>query len=228
MLYHQPNGLKTIGEKMINIDATQHDDTCYIIGGGPSLKGFNWSLLDGKFVIAINCAYDVLPNAQVIYFTDDDWYFEHKEKLAKHSAIKVKGSLDPKKIKDKDLVQYHLTRANGLVLKEGCLAHGQNSAYAAINLASVHWGFKNIYLLGIDMKWGEPGNKKTSHWHSGHTRIDGESIYTLMMRNYATLVNPLRDRGVKVVNINDPKTTKLTSFPIISVEQHFQLAPIES
>jgi hypothetical protein len=32
-------------------------ERCFIIGGGPSLKGFDWSLLDGEKVIATNRGY---------------------------------------------------------------------------------------------------------------------------------------------------------------------------
>jgi len=35
-------------------DNSWKDEDCYIIGGGPSLKRFNWSLLKGKKTIGIN------------------------------------------------------------------------------------------------------------------------------------------------------------------------------
>ena len=51
---------------------------CFIVGGGPSLSSFDWSLLNNKITIAINNAYQVLPQASICYFTDNDWFFRIK------------------------------------------------------------------------------------------------------------------------------------------------------
>jgi len=189
---------------------------CYIVGGGPSLRNFDWSVLDGKFVIAINRAYEVLPNAQIVYFTDDDWYFEHKEQLHKHSGLKVKGSLNTATLQNEEgITQFLLTGMNSLAVAPGCLSHGRNSSYAAINLAAIHLGFKKIFLLGVDMKWGKTNDSSTSHWHSGHSRVDPENAYGNMMQAYDTIVAPLRQRGVQVINVNMPDQTNLSTFPIV-------------
>jgi len=205
----------------VQIDATAYNRTCYIIGGGASLKDFDWSLLDGKFVIAINRAYEVLPNAQIVYFTDDDYYRRHKEAMEKHSGIKVKGSLNPALVNAPGVIQFHLITDQGLVLQPGCLAHGSNSTYAAINMAGVHLGFNKIYLLGVDMKWGNRGDRTTTHWHDGHKRIDPEGAYDMMIEKYKTLVGPLRFRGIEVINVNNPEDTDLKVFPIQTFEEVF-------
>jgi len=209
--------------KIDNVNPSEYDDTCYIVGGGPSLRFFNWELLKDKFVIAVNRAYEVLPNAQIVYFTDDEWYHDHKNNLLQHSGIKVKGSLDPNRLKDQPMKihQYHLISEKGLTLKHGCLSHGKNSAYAAINLAGVHLGFKKIYLMGIDLKWGRPGDQTSSHWHDGHKRIDPEMIYAIMLQNYQSIVEPLKANDIEVINVNAPGQTNLTVFPIKSFREVF-------
>jgi hypothetical protein len=202
----------------------QYNKTAYVIGGGPSLTGFNWKLLNDKFIIGINRAYEVLPNAQVIYFTDDDWYSQHKEMLIKHTGIKIKGSLTPNKLgQDTNIYQFHLTGATGIDVNPGCLKHGSNSTYAVLNML-YQWGFKNIYLLGIDLKWkivsenGNKGNKKT-HWHSGHKRIDGEALYSRLKNNFEQLLPFLKQYDITIINVNND--TNLTVFPIKTYEEIF-------
>lgn len=212
----------------VKIDPTpwleQFDKTAYVIGGGPSLVGFKWELLKDRFVVGINRAYEVLPSAQVIYFTDDDWYGQHKAGLCNHSGLKIKGSLNPNKLGQVTHIhQFHLTGPNGLDMNKGCLRHGSNSTYAVLNMLC-QWGFKTIYLLGVDMKWkivntgGNKGNKKT-HWHNGHKRIDGEALYTRLNKNFQQLAPLLKQQGVNVINVNND--TNLAAFPVKKYEEVF-------
>ena len=54
--------------------------TVYLIGGGPSLKNFNWSSLKDKKTIAINKAIKTWPNADAAYWTDGrTWTWLQKE-----------------------------------------------------------------------------------------------------------------------------------------------------
>lgn len=185
----------------------KYDKTVYIIGGGPSLEYFNWKLLDeSKFVLGINRAYEVLPNSQITYFTDDDWYAVHKKGLHQHSSIKIKGSLNPTKLQnDPHIYQLFLKGEKGLCEDRGQAFHGRNSPYAATNML-IQWGFKTIYLLGIDMKWGrkDPGSKyrKKTHFHDGHRRIDSEGTYTGMARNWEGLLPLAKAKGVSIINVN--------------------------
>jgi len=191
---------------------------CFIVAGGPSLKGFDWSLLDGKFVIAINRSYEVLPNAQIVYFTDDDWWKTHKERLLKHSGKLIKGCLPNKQIKHPQVTEYVLSGPHHLDMAKGNLRHGHNSTYAAVNLA-VQLGFKKIYLLGVDMKWGTKSDKSTSHWHDGHRRLDPESVYKKMMECFKTMVEPLKKEKVEVINLNPQ--SNLEVFPKVSPSEIF-------
>lgn len=205
----------------MEIDAKKYNYTCYIVAGGPSLTNFNWSLLGpDKFVIAINRAYEVLPNAQIVYFTDKDYWKVHREKMLEHRGQLIRGALNPKNEEKHERVQfYRLTGPHGLETEPGCLRHGHNSTYAALNLAVVHLGFKKVYLLGVDMKWGEAGDKKTSHWHDGHRRIDPESTYAKMKAAYDTLPPLLSKAGVQVYNVSPDSA--LNTFKKVTFESVF-------
>lgn len=206
------------------VDPSQYDNKCYIIAGGPSLKNFDWSLLTpDKFVIAINRSYEVLPDAQVVYFTDKDYWDAHKEKMLQHTGQLIRGALVPSREEQHPRVLfYQLTGAHGYETRPGMLKHGSNSTYAAINLAAAHFGFKTIYLLGVDMKWGMARDKNTSHWHTGHKRVDPESTYQKMITAYRTIVDPLQQAGVKVYNANPDSA--LDCFEKITIQEAVGMA----
>lgn len=191
---------------------------CYIVAGGPSLQGFDWSRLHGKFIIAINRSYEVLPNAQVVYFTDEDFWRRHQRKLLKHRGMLFRGILPShSKPKHPNVNHYHLTGQSGLEKTEGKLRHGSNSTYAALNLAAVHFGFKAIYLLGVDMKWDHSAPTRKTHWHDGHSRIDPETAFQKMIRSYQSIVKPLSDMGIQVYNTNPDSA--LDAFPKITIDE---------
>lgn len=183
----------------------------FIVGGGPSLMRFNWMALNNKFVVAVNRAYEVLPNAQIVYFTDPDFYNDHKAKMYNHAGELVRGHLPGKAFNDPKVREIVLSGANGLDMRSGFLKHGSNSVYAAINLM-VQIGFKKIYLLGVDMKW--QGQK--THWHTGHKRQDPEAVYTKMITAFKTMVKPLKELKVEVINLNPDSSLEV--FPKIPAE----------
>jgi len=45
-------------------------ETAFIVGGGPSLLDVDISVLEGKRVIGVNNAYQLLPNAPFLVFHD--------------------------------------------------------------------------------------------------------------------------------------------------------------
>lgn len=219
------------------VNPNLYDNKCYIIAGGPSLKDFDWSLLTpDKFVIAINRSYEMLPDAQIIYFTDEDFWKRHKDEMLEHKGQLIRGLMSPPPYRKHpktnkyiappnwthpDVIVYYFSGRFGLDTTPGHLKHGNNSTYAAINLAAAHFKFKQIYLLGTDMKWGKKGDKSSSHWHGGHKRIDPESVFRKMMKSYNTIIHPLQKMGVQVYNVNTPDQTDLTAFPIIPFSQAF-------
>lgn len=212
--------------KDFEVDPQQYNNACYIVAGGPSLKGFDWSKLRGQFVIAINRSYEVLPDAQIIYFTDAPFWENHKDAMIAHKGQMIRGALAPgREPKHPDLIIYKLSGPQGLDKTPGQLKHGSNSPYAATNLAIAHLGFKRVYLLGVDMKWGEKGNKATTHWHDGHPRIDPESGYQNMIKNWKTMVEPLKEFNAEVWNANP--NSGLNCFPKCTIERALANKPLK-
>jgi len=210
---------------MFEAHPEKYNNACYIVAGGPSLKDFDWNKLKGQFVIAINRSYEVLPDAQIVYFTDRDYWLRHKDAMLQHKGQLMRGVLNlQKEEQHPDVILWHLTGATGLETNPGRLKHGANSTYAATNLAAVHLKFKRIYLLGVDMKWGKRGDKSTSHWHDGHKRIDAETGYQSMMKNWLTIVDPLKEIGVEVWNANPDSA--LECFPKCTIDRALANKPL--
>lgn len=221
--FRQHCGLRITGEMRPRFEdqfnSADYDYTCYIVGGGPSLKNFDWADLEGKFVIAINRAYEVLPNAQIVYFTDKQFWRDHQKGLLAHKGKKAKGAIGNTWIGHPEVHEYWLSGPQGLDTTKDQIRHGYNSAYAALNMAAAHLGFKKIYLLGLDMKWGNSNNPTTSHWHSGYVKRDAESVYTKMMKAYDTIILPLQQLNVQVYNVT--LDSKLKAFPKVSFVEVF-------
>lgn len=191
-------------------------ETVYLIGGGPSLKDFDWNRLLGKKTIAINKAFYHHQSSQVMYWTDSRFYTWYKDDIDKFKGLKYtlrKGyySDDIKLLKRG--VKY------GIELSRDTLAHGNNSGYAAINLA-YHLGAKKIILLGYDM--GNVSGK--SHFHEGYpTRAAADEVYQKQfIPGFGAIYEALKTRGIQVYNACP--TSNLRVFPIITLDKALSLS----
>lgn len=224
---HVPNPLSKP-----DFNPDQYNKECYIVGGGPSLIGFNWTNLDQKFIIAINRAYEVLPNAQILYFTDDDYWQRHRSNMLNHGGKLYRGRIARKQvISDKQVTELQLQPTPaGWSDQYGELYHGSNSTYACIQLGA-QLGFNKIFLLGIDMKHRgsydrkKKNNKGVTHWHTGHRRTDPSNAYRIFMNHYQKMVPLAKERGIEIINVNTPNGTALKCFPIKTFDEVFNENP---
>ncbi len=160
-------------------------DKIYIVGGGTSLSGFDFSRLADKNTIVINKSIFDVPNSD--YFITMDYTFLSKinNKLSIFNSIRttkvfvadfssssmknINGAIvDTRfnltyKLDNFDVIvkAYH-QKGIGTTFKEFCT--GLNSGFCALQLALL-LGYKNIYLLGIDLAI----NNKT-HYHEGYNQ----------------------------------------------------------
>ena len=208
------------------------DQTCVILAGGPSLRGFNFDEEIGgncKNFITINDSWRLLPSGTkaINYFCDHAWWSMQLQKNLRsldgltsfHDMIYrgfwVTISHDPGFI---DHPQIHVltnTGQRGLELDPSGLRHGSNAGYQAINLA-VHLGAKRIVLLGYDMK--VDGNR--TNWHNEprpQANAYADVIQRSMLPHYPTLIEPLKKLGVEVINATPDSA--LTCFPMMSLEE---------
>ena len=191
---------------------------CFIIGGGESLKDFDWNLLEGERVIAINRAYEFC-NPDIIFSMDSGFW-----KLALHKSLGVtqeEKNRAYEKLKNFTGTKILLTM-NGTVLpgissiitQSTCtwsdsitngLGIGQNSGYGALNLA-VCLGANPVYLLGYDMH-GRDG--RAAHFHSGYARPQSDKRYKRFADNFRRIAPNLKNR---VINLNPDSSLKYFTF----------------
>ena len=204
------NGSK-IKHTYAKIEPIWQGQTVYLIGGGPSLKGFEWNRLNGKKTIAINKALKFYPNADAVYWTDGRVYTWFEKEINNFKGLKY--TIRPKAYS----TEVNLLRRGkkfGLETANDRLAHGNNSGYAAINLA-IHLGAKRIILLGYDMGSTSEG----SHFHDGYpVNATSAKIYKdQFLPGFDILKNEIK--GKKIQIFNACPTSNLKAFPIITIEE---------
>jgi hypothetical protein len=182
-------------ELFTSIEPLWKSETAYLIGGGPSLKGIDWNQLRGKRTIAINRAFQVLPWADVLYWTDAQFYKWYKREIDAFQGMKV--TCRPVDILKKDIKLLKGIRDFGLDLRPQYICDGNNSGYGALNLA-VKLGAARIYLLGYDLH-SQPGQ---THWHNGYIRSHNHTIYKKLMKYFESSVPILGKLNIEVWNAN--------------------------
>lgn len=190
--------------------------TIVCIGGGPSLTPADVDACRGRArVIAINDAYKLAPWADVLYACDGKWWGWHKQAL-KFPGLKF--AIDCSSSKYPGVQCLRVEAKLGLSRHPERLCTGDNSGYQAINLA-VLLGAQRILLLGYDMARGPKGQ---SHWFGEHPggvngRPPAPSPYHKFLQAFPSLVEPLKQLGVEVVNCT--RKTALTVFPQRPLEE---------
>ena len=182
--------------------------TAVIVATGPTLDLDDVAYCQGRArVLAINNAYDVAPWADALYGTDARWWHWHHgvpsftgpKWSMNHSAWNGYRVMYP------DVQLLRNTGPDGLEHNPGGLKNGRNSGYAGINLA-YHYGATRILLLGYTMQ--KVGGR--SHYFGEHPN-KSSSPYDHFRRRFQSLVNPLKKRGITVINCT--KQSALTVFP---------------
>ena len=197
-------------------DGSWKDQRCFIIGGGESLKGFDFSKLKNELVIGVNRAYE-LGNCTINYAMDNNFYNwitdgklgqEVKKKFEDFKGIPVwldsAGYDYPKGIFILNKSDGH---KNSYIMKDG-IRSGTNAGFGALNLA-VCLGANPIYLLGFDM---EGKNGEQTWWHDGYPENQIERVYDKFILDFKEIAPKLKEKGVRVINLNPESKLKCFDF----------------
>ena len=195
-----------------------------IIGGGPNIPStFNWKSLRGMRTISINRAFENFD--PTITFSMDPrflmWIKSNRygesvhERFARLSTYRVwmvtyVAHLPPECYVIPVRQSYDVgLRTFSTEFKKG-LGHGNNSGYAALNLAFV-LGADPIYLLGFSMKH-KPN--RVSHWHSGHPIPQEEHTVKSFIPAFNAAAEIIKEHGRTVINLSSEEETDLRCFKI--------------
>jgi hypothetical protein len=187
-------------------------ETAFLVAGGPSLQHIDLAALAGRNVVAVNDSYLLCPWAPVLYFCDRRWFDWHEKRSEFRAFRGIKVTLDEDVLRRRDDIRgVKNTGTTGLERQPWGVRTGRNSGYQAINLA-VHFGARRIVLLGYDMRVVDG----RTHWHHGHPVEARPTLYeSCMLPNFPTLVEPLAELGVEVVNATPGSA--LTTFPAVDL-----------
>jgi len=197
-------------------EAIWKDQDVFIIGGGNSLRSFDWKLLEDEWTIGCNSAFILGEKVcKICIFGDVRWF-----EIYKHDLKQYKGTVftnAPALVRTKLPWLWTMSRqAKGL--HHHALGWNKNTGATAINLALL-LGAKRIYLLGYDMHLSLQGGP---NWHDRLIHKPAAENYPKFVDNYKYVVRDLKQKwsDVEVWNVTD--NSALTAFQKIGVEQFWK------
>ena len=211
-----------------------HNDICFVVGGGPSLTGFDFTQLNGYDVIAVNKAVECVHNPK--YFITCDYTYFNKATLPlervnqkvqysyfvanmTHPYMEYKNGFvadTRNNLVYSNLYKYHgviestKTLGFGSTLSEFC--NGSNSGHCGIQLALLA-GYKKIYLLGFDLNTSEQ-----THFHQSYAQKHQDSFKKRVSGYADTLLTSLSQYKGSQEIINLSASSILVSSPHIKTQ----------
>jgi len=189
-------------------------DTCFIIGGGPSLSGFDWSLLKQHKVIAINKSFMDYPTAavnfgmdyrffEILQYSGDSQNPYHNlfQSWKTFQGVKLFLRHDPtyQFVPGIHYVNALTQKVISFDLSKG-IYPGSHSGMGALMLA-VGLGCTRIGLLGYDFKT----QGKRTHYHDGYDYQAADSLER-NLPNFCRCVDEwaagYAEQGIEVVNLS--------------------------
>lgn len=170
----------------------------FIIGGGTSLRNFNWELLAGRNVIGCNNAFRLgSVICPVCVFGDLKWFERFKWELVKYEGRLVTNC--PALLNTTvDWISTMPRHKHGL--STSALGWNWNTGASAINLALI-MGATKVYLLGFDGKLSE---ENKPNWHKYVIDTPSAEVYARMEKGFHAVAHdlPLVFPGTEIINLN--------------------------
>jgi hypothetical protein len=183
-----------------------------LIGGGPSLKGFDFARLknSGAVIVAINDAVLHAPFADVAFTIDTLWLEHRRDVLQRFQGEILAAVPDDYACAIERARLVRRVSAAGLSTRSDTLLCGGNSGFAALGMALMR-GAAIVFLLGYDLN-------EAGHFHGGyewHSRF-GSRHYRQWAREFSVLASRASEPGAIVWNCN-PKSA-IDAFPFAPME----------
>ena len=196
-------------------DGAWRGEPCFVIAGGPSLRGFDFERLRGRGrVIAINRAIEFVPFADIGFFMDNKLYKRLHEPRYRDAWDRFEGRMVFLDLVGRDYDDCYHVRSLGRVglsasIKHG-LFHGNNSGVGALNLA-LCLRASPIYLLGYDMR--HMGGR--AHFHDGYGAQPNERTVRGFVRDFERQEAYVRKLEARIINLNPASGLRMYPFSTI-------------
>ena len=189
--------------------------TAFIIGGGPSLKNFDWGLISSEKIIGINDAYRLGPFIDFNCFGDTAWYRKHQGDLKYATATIVGITAQPLLKKNHSSVKWMRRQQRHYTDAPGEIGWYNNTGMSGICLA-IQLGATKIRLLGFDMKLdGETGE---NNWHINKINSPNAGVYPRFMAGGRKLKNQLDELHPEVEILNCNPDSAMDVWPKVRLE----------
>ncbi|HEY9819114.1 MAG TPA: hypothetical protein V6D20_25375 [Candidatus Obscuribacterales bacterium] len=194
------------------VEGDWSDKEVYVIGGGPSLKDFDFTRLKGYTIGANRTAFvantDALVSVDRVFITRAA---EDMKGYAGRLFLCVKNPDGCIPLEGATYLRYD--PSEGLSDNPEYLI-GLNSGHCALNVAYL-LNAKSISLLGFDMKM----DGSTKHFHGGYSWAGGAGNYMPWAKRFGRAATQLKNKGVQVINYVGPNGSGLTCFPTRPLEE---------
>lgn len=189
---------------------------CIVAAPGPSLTTEVAQVCGGEApILAVNDAYKLFPNADVLYACDAVWWKVNEFVKDFRGERWTSHSLAPKNDKTnlphKELFNIIGGRnESGFSADPNFIHYGNNSGFQAVNLA-ILFGAAEIILIGFDMRVVD--NK--SHFFGNHkTPLRDTHSFVIWIREFTNA-----SKGLEVRIVNATPNSALKCFPMMGLEE---------
>ena len=189
------------------------DRDVYIIGGGDSLRTFEFDLLKPECTIGCNDAYTLGESVcKICIFGDMKWFNIHRFELMKFKGLIFTSHHELLRTREEWIWTIE-RQPKGLSLTKLCW--NKSTGANAINLALI-LGAKRVYLLGFDCKLSSD-NKP--NWHDHIINPPNAEVYKRFNESFNVLKSflPRKFPGREIINITDD--SNLDAFPKIGIKE---------
>ena len=181
------------------------DREVFVIGAGPSLEGFDFSVLDGYTIGANKSA--IVANTDAMFSMDWKFAVEFHDQIVEYGKPFYFAVMTKHETQLKHNAIFLKSSREGSLSSNPKTIIGLNSGYGALNIAALK-GAKKIGLLGFDMKLGTH-----KHFHGGYPwdRSKGAS-YNAWARRFKFAKTRIDELGLDVTNYIGPQGSGLEPY----------------
>lgn len=186
----------------------------FIIGGGTSLREFQWSRLRGLKTIGCNSAFRLGASICSICFCSDvDWFNTFEDELSHYSGRVVSHA---EHLSNNHPWLLKLPRNDRGLTTDGSIFFGEggSSGSGAIHLALL-LGAARVFLLGFDGQLGPAGD---SNWHKHIIEKPNPNVYDKFIEGFDLIARTYQIvfPGTEIYNCNLQSRYKM--FPFLDVD----------
>ena len=201
-----------------NVSKTWANETVVLVGGGPSARDVDLSVVRGKArVIAVNNAWELAPWCDVLFFADSRWWRWYGEKIPLDFSGRIitvaKGHPGcPRFLRmRRDYAEVMEHKQVPKLARSTNALWGNDSGMMAINLA-FHFGASRLILIGYDMDF----KAGQSHWFGDHpTPSHLEHYVNQFAPTYQPIVREMGTLGIEVLRATPSRLDFIPQMPLM-------------